>query len=239
MAFRNGLINFLIVMVASLILIVVGIILFIIFNNGFNALRLTGILLILTATIMLLFSKKVCIRNVRLKENIVVTPMTELQISSNIESVKEIIESIKSFNSFEVNTVNGINTAVPVKRSDGIVEMLTAVDSKGSHLDIKVSVFDCVENACKSYEFHYKNYSKDYGIMNSGGTESDRYFVTYKNQLRSSAETMFQLTDIYITYVFFQKQNMIIRLWETRRSGYSSKINDYIDLLSNKLSALK
>ena len=145
MAFRNGLINFLIVMVASLILIVVGIILFIIFNNGFNALRLTGILLILTATIMLLFSKKVCIRNVRLKENIVVTPMTELQISSNIESVKEIIESIKSFNSFEVNTVNGINTAVPVKRSDGIVEMLTAVDSKGSHLDIKVSVFDCVE----------------------------------------------------------------------------------------------
>ncbi|HEY9061901.1 MAG TPA: hypothetical protein VIO64_15550 [Pseudobacteroides sp.] len=239
MAFRNGLISFLIVIVTSLITIAAGIILIVKFKNGFNALRLTGILLILIAVVMLLFSKKVCIRNVRLKENIVVTPMTNLQISSNIKSVKDIIESIESFSSFEVNTTNGVNTAVSVKRSDGIIEMLTGVDPKGAHLDIKVSVFDSVENACKSYNFNYKNYSKDYGIMNSSGTENDRYFVTYKNQLRSSAETMFQLTDTYVTYVFFQKGNMIIRLWETRDSGDSSKIDSYINLLSNKLSTLK
>ena len=48
-----------------------------------------------------------CIRNVRLKENIDTTPMKELQISSNIKGFKDIMEGIESFNSFEVNTSGG------------------------------------------------------------------------------------------------------------------------------------
>ncbi len=158
MVFRNGLISFLIIIVTSLILITVGIILLVKFRNGFNAVRGISILLILIGLIMILFSKKMCIRNVRLKENIDTTPMKELQISSNIKGFKDIMEGIESFNSFEVNTSGGINTAVPVKRSDGVVEMLTGIDNKGSRLEVQVCVFDSVENACKTYEFYHKSY---------------------------------------------------------------------------------
>ncbi|MDP4182322.1 MAG: hypothetical protein Q8942_14685 [Bacillota bacterium] len=84
MAFQKGLISFLIIIFTSLILITVGIVLFVKFRNGFNAVRGLSILLILIGIIMILFSKKMCARNARLKGNIDVTPMKELQISSNI-----------------------------------------------------------------------------------------------------------------------------------------------------------
>ncbi len=178
-----------------------------------------------------------CIRNVRLKENIDTTPMKELHISSNIKSFKDIMEGIESFSSFEVNTYGGINTAVPVKRSDGVVEMLTGIDNKGSRLEVQVCVFDSVENACKTYEFYYKSYGKDYGIMESIGTQSDRYFATYINQLRASPESLYELMDSYMTYLYFQKNNIVISFWEMRGQS-ESKMDQYINLLANRLSKL-
>jgi len=78
MAFRHGLISFLIIIVTSLILITTGIILLIKFRNGFNAVMVLSILLISVGIIMIIFSKKMCIRNVILKEEkIDIMPMKE------------------------------------------------------------------------------------------------------------------------------------------------------------------
>ncbi len=164
--------------------------------------------------------------------------MKELQIFANVKSFKDIMEGIESFNSFKVNTSNGINTAMPVKRTDGIVEMLTGTDSKGSHLEVRVYVFDSIDNAYRSYNSNYKYYGKDYGIMDSGGIESNRYFITYKNQLRASPESLYELMDSYMMYVYFQKNNVTIMISELRRAGYDSKMESYIKLLANRLSKL-
>lgn len=239
MAFRHGLISFLIIIVTALILITAGIILFVKFRNGFNTIRVFSIILILIGIIMMLFSKKVCIRNVRLKEDIAITPIKELQISENIKSLKDIMEGIESFNSFNVNTSSGVNTAVPVKRTDGIVEMLTGIDSKGSHLEIKTYIYDSIQNACNSYDSDYRYYGKHYGIMESSGTKDKRYFITYKNQLRASPESLYELMDSYMTYVYFQKGNVIIELREDRDEDHKSKMESYINLLAKSLSKLE
>ena len=230
MAFRHGLISFLIIIVTSLILITVGIVLLVKFRNGFNAVRGLSILLILIGIIMMLFSKKMCIRNVRLKGNIVVTPLSEMHISHNVKSIKGILEDIESLKEFKVSTTNGVNNA-------GITEMLTGTDDKGSRLEVKILVFDSVESAFKSYNSRYKSYGKDYGIMEKGGAESDRYFITYVNQLRASPESLYELTDSYMTYLYFQKNNIVISLWEMRGQS-ESKIEQYINLLANRLSKL-
>ncbi|KNY30500.1 hypothetical protein [Pseudobacteroides cellulosolvens] len=231
MAFRHGLISFLIIIVTSLILIIVGIVLLVKFRNGFNAVRGLSILLILIGIIMILFSKKVCIRNVRLKGNIDVKPLSEMHISQNVQSIKGIMEDIESFKELKVNTTNGVNNA-------GITEMLTGTDDKGSHLEVKILVFDSVESAFKSYNSRYKSYGKDYGIMEKGGTESDRYFITYINQLRASPESLYELMDSYMTYLYFQKNNIVISLREMRGQS-ESKIEKYIQLMANRLSKLE
>ncbi len=189
---------------------------------------------------MMFFSKKMCIKSARLKEKINVTPLAELRISSNIKSVQEIIESIETLSSFEVNTSNsyGVSAEVATKWKNGTVEMLKGTDTKSSHLELRTFVFDTVENACNSYADKYKNYGKNYGIMESSGTDNDRYFVTYKNQSRSSAETMYQLMDSCTTYVYFQKNNLLIELWEDKRTADTSKMESYINLLVKRLSKL-
>lgn len=149
------------------------------------------------------------------------------------------MESIESFDELEVNTIDGVNIAMPVRTTDGIVEMLTGVAPKGAYLMVNIYVYGSVKGANESYEHNYKNLGKDYGIMTSGGSNSDRYFVTYKNQLRLSGDALYLLTDQYVTYVYFQKRNMIIKLMETKRDDTDSKINDYIKLLSDKLSELE
>jgi len=238
MVFRNGLISFLIVIVTALTLITVGIILLVKFKGGANTIMITSISMIVIGLIMILFSKKVCLGNIKLKENINLIPMKELQISSQVKSLKDNIGGIDSFSSFNVNTVDGVNTAVPVKRTDGIVEMLTGVDSKGSRLEIRTCVYDTFENACKSYNSDFKYHGKEQGILDSGGNESNRYFITYTNQLRASAESLYLLDESYITYVFFQKNNIIISLWEMRGQS-ESKIEKYIQLLADRLSKLE
>ena len=238
MAFRHGLISFLIIIVASLVLITVGIVLLVKFGNGFNAEMGLSILLISVGIIMILFSKKMCIRNVRLKEKLDIVPMKELQISENVQSFKDIMESIETFTSLEVNTSNGINTVVPVKRTDGVVEMLTGIDNKGSRLEVQICVFDSVENACKTYDFYYKIYRKNYGIMESNETQDNRYFSTYINQLRASPESLYELMDSYMVYLYFQKSNIVISFWEMRGQS-ESKIEKYINLLANRLSKLE
>ncbi len=239
MAFRHGLISFLIIIVTALILITAGIILFVKFRDGFNTVRVFSILLILIGIIMMLFSKKVCIRNVRLKEDIVITPMKELNIATDVKSLKDIMEGIESFNSFKISTSNGVNTAVPVKRTDGIVEMLTGTDSKGSHLEVRTFIYDSFNSACKSYDSDYKYYGKLYGIMESSGTINNRHFITYKNQLRASPESLYELMDSYMTYVYFQKGNVIIELREDRDEDHKSKMESYVNLLAKKLSKLE
>jgi hypothetical protein len=240
MAFRNGLISFLIIVATAFILIVAGIIILVKFRNGFDKFGFLSILLILIGITMMFFSKKMCIKSARLKEKINVTPLAELRISSNIKSVQEIIESIETLSSFEVNTSNsyGASVEVAAKWKNGTVEMLKGTDTKSSHLELRTFVFDTVENACNSYVYKYKNYEKNYGIMESSGTDNNRYFVTYKNQSRSSAETMYQLMDSCTTYVYFQKNNLLIELWEDKRTADTSKMESYINLLAKRLSKL-
>ena len=58
MVFRHGLISFLIIIVTSLILIMIGIVLLAKYRNGVNIVRVLNVLLILVGLIIILFSKK-------------------------------------------------------------------------------------------------------------------------------------------------------------------------------------
>jgi len=90
MAFENGLISFLLIMIISFILTVIGIILLVIFKNKTNGLRFIDFLLISIAMIMILFSKKLCLDTVRVKETVDVAPMTELKFSSILKVLKRL-----------------------------------------------------------------------------------------------------------------------------------------------------
>jgi len=217
--------------VTSLILIMIGIVLLAKYRNGVNIVRVLNVLLILVGLIIILFSKKICLRNVRLKGDIVMTPLSEIHISQNVESIKGVFEDIESLKDFKVSTTSGVNNA-------GITEMLTGTDDKGSHLEVKILVFDSAESAFKSYNSRYKSYSKDYGIMEKGGVENNRYFITYINQLRASPESLYELMDSYMVYLYFQKSNIVISFWEMRGQS-ESKIEKYINLLANRLSKLE
>lgn len=234
MVLKRGLVSFLIIILMSLIMIAGGMVIFIESRDGFNLITILGIVLVLVGMTIMFFSKRMCIRNVRLKGNINATPLSELHMSQDIKSLKDIMERIESFKKFTVNTAGGINTVVSVKRRDGIVEMLTGVDSEGSNLEVRTCVFDSIERASKSYEWKFVKLKKEYGVMKTSGTGSDRYFITYINQLRASAESLYELTDSYMTYVYFQKGNIIISLWEVRGKS-ESKIEQYIKLLSDRL----
>ncbi|NLM49001.1 MAG: hypothetical protein GX198_09465 [Epulopiscium sp.] len=90
MAFENGLFSFLLIMIISFILTVIGIILLVIFKNKTNGLRFIDFLLISIAMIMILFSKKLCLDTVRVKETVDVAPMTELKFSSILKVLKRL-----------------------------------------------------------------------------------------------------------------------------------------------------
>lgn len=236
MQFRNGVLSFLIIIVLSLALIIIGTIIFIKSKNIVNLTKILGISMVLIGVIMIILSKKVCFGYVKLKENIAAAPMLEAKIPSPVKSVKDVMKTITSLEFRDYGSVNSNGNS---SQTDMITEILTGIDPKGSHLEVKVFVFGNEEDAYKSYNSEYKRYGKLYGVMDSGGTDKNRYFITYKNQIRSSAESMYQLIDTYVTYVFFQKGNLIIRLWETKRGDTGSKIGSYISLLSSKLATLK
>lgn len=234
MQFRNGILSFVIIIALSLALIIIGIILFAKSKNTISGIKISSILMIVIGIIVMLLSKKVCFGYVKIKENISVTQMMQAKTPSYVKSVKEVMKTIDSlkFNDYGKSYENA-------SESDRIMEILTGNDSKGANLEVKVMVFGNEQEAYNSFDSECNHYGNKYGVLDSGGTEYNRYFVTYKNQIRSSAESFYQLIDTYVTYVFFQKGNMIIRLWETKDSGDSSKINNYINLLSNKLATLK
>ncbi|HOQ17284.1 MAG TPA: hypothetical protein PLC16_02890 [Defluviitaleaceae bacterium] len=94
MAFENGLFSFLLIMIISFILTVIGIILLVIFKNKTNGLRFIGFLLISIAMIMILFSKKLCLDTVRVKETVDVAPMTELKFSSILKVLKRLWKAL-------------------------------------------------------------------------------------------------------------------------------------------------
>lgn len=94
MAFENGLISFLLIMIISFILTVIGIILLVIFKNKTNGLRFIDFLLISIAMIMILFSKKLCLDTVRVKETVDVAPMTELKFSSILKVLKRLWKAL-------------------------------------------------------------------------------------------------------------------------------------------------
>ncbi len=73
--------------------------------------------------------------------------------------------------------------------------------------------------------------------MESSGNQSNRYFATYINQLRASPESLYELMDSYMTYLYFQKNNIVISFWEMRGQS-ESKIEQYISLLASRLSKL-
>lgn len=94
MAFENGLFSFLLIMIISFILTVIGIILLVIFKNKTNGLRFIDFLLISIAMIMILFSKKLCLDTVRVKETVDVAPMTELKFSSILKVLKRLWKAL-------------------------------------------------------------------------------------------------------------------------------------------------
>lgn len=67
------------------------------------------------------------------------------------------------------------------------------------------------------------------------GIDGNQYCVSYVQEYRYSIEEFCMPTGEYVSFVVFQKGNLIIRIWEDTRDKNSTAKDDVIELLAQEL----
>lgn len=97
-------------------------------------------------------------------------------------------------------------------------------------------IFEDTRSAADSFsgECEYSGFNAQFWFE-YGGEGENRYCVSYVQQYRASPDSFCTPLGKYISFVVFQKGNMVIRLWEETEDKDSTVKDEVIELLAEAL----
>jgi hypothetical protein len=217
-------------------------------NN--NSIRVIGVSIMVLSVLSLPFSCSFSLNPIKHGQTIDVASLSDLQIQSEISSVKGMLQITEEFeinkvdqdnykrpfSTINVEIENGINKNTGKEAFWGIKEQIVC---NSAHVQATVILYDTVESARAGYESE-KDYSSgyNYGICKEGGGENNRYFYTFLNQSREDSSGLWELTNRYTSVTVFQKQNLIVKIREDTDNKAERFTNQYIKILAAELAKI-
>jgi hypothetical protein len=153
--------------------------------------------------------------------------MHELSIPLDIQA-KEDITNLGIF-----DQVNDLGNCV-------IGEWMGIGDSK--HRDFQgIKVHFWISGDTSSAETRFLRECGDYSFdspssFEYGGSGYNQYCVSYWKEYRYSTDVFCQPTGMYASYVIFQKENVVITIWENSKNTQNNHKDEVIKLLAEKLA---
>jgi hypothetical protein len=178
---------------------------------------------VLIIVVMLL---NACCGEIRSPQVVNVSPLYELPVPLNIQAEDDLAE----LDIFDQITLYGYGYRG---------EWLGGDDSKHPGLySVKVdlellsdiqSANDIFIGECEHPSFN------DQSRFTYEGNDENQYCVSYVQEYRYSIDAFCEPTGEYVSFVVFQKGNLVIRVWEDTRDKNSTAKDDVIELLAQEL----
>jgi hypothetical protein len=227
--------------------------------------RIIGISLIVFSIVSLPISCILSLGPIKHKQEIDVKPITDLQLSNNVDSLIEILRSLSSteidagqynigsisdhllaaesnkpnkpFNNMRIEVEDGIKKDTGDSAFGGIKEKMVC---NSSNVEMTVILFYGLGSAREYYESEIRSGSGyNYGICKKGGSKDNRYFYTFLNQSREDSGGCWTLTNQFTSITVFQKENIMIKLQEGTDDKNDRHTNEYIKVVAESLKKLE
>lgn len=192
---------------------------------------------IIGSIIVIFLSGYLCFRDVYIKQDVNIEPLINLELPSNITSAIEIFKDKSVFRSYKIIDFNGINIYTNSPSNSDTRERATGYYSKNTFSEVTIELYDTTERAKLDYEWTKSSYKERYKLQESKSNNDYSYCITYVKQTRTDPEGGSELSNSYVSYVTFQKNNLVITMHEDKRKGELSDYNDLIQDLAKCLSA--
>jgi len=176
-----------------------------------------GVFLLFAFLILLRWS---CSWEIRYSQEVDVTPLYELPVPLKIQSADELAE----LDIFDQLTPFGYGYRGEWVGGDfyGVrVDMELLADSQ--------TASDTFTGQCEISSF------KAQSRFEYGGEGENRYCISYVQEYRASIDSFCSPLGKYVSFVVFQKGNMVIRIWEETKDKDSTAKDDVIALLAEEL----
>ena len=92
-----------------------------------------------------------------------------------------------------------------------------------------LSANNAFTSECEGWSFN------DPSRFDYSGEEGNRYCISYVQEYRDPPDAFCAPTGKYVSFVVFQKGNLVIRIWEETRDKDSTVKDDVIELLAQEL----
>ncbi len=180
-----------------------------------------NILLLIIVSMLL----SACCGEIRFSQEVDVSPLYELPIPLRIQSEKDLAE----LDIFDQMTLGGYGYLGEWRGDEGKHPELYTVK-------VYLRISPDVQSANDSFfsECQHPSFSAPSQIDYEGEKEN-RYCISYVQEYRYSIDALCQPTGKYVSYVVFQKGNMVITIWEEAREKDSTTKDDVIELLAQEL----
>ena len=176
-----------------------------------------GVLLLFTLLILLRWS---CSWEIRYSREVDVSPLYELPVPLKIQSVDELAE----LDIFDQLTPYGY----------GYRGEWVGGDFYGVRVDMELLADSQAANDLFTDECDNGFVSKS-SLFEYGGEEGNQYCISHIHEYRASTDSFCRPLGEYISFVVFQKGNMVIRIWEETKDKDSTAKDDVIELLAEEL----
>ena len=103
-------------------------------------------------------------------------------------------------------------------------------------VQVYLDVYSDIQSANNAFTGECEGWSfNDPSQFDYGGEEGNRYCISYVKEYRYSIDAFCRPTGEYVSFVVFQKGNLVIRIWEDTRDKDSTAKDDVIELLAQEL----
>lgn len=146
------------------------------------------------------------------KQNVNVQPLYDLDLNlKDVENISDLID----LKIFEDNIKIQEDNYVWVSLSGPNKKFLDI--PSGSSMWITFRLANNLESSRKNFEIYCTKESSGWASSNVeyGGSQDNQYCISYIQQYRTSPESLCRPMDQYVSYVLFQKDRLVIELFET------------------------
>jgi len=161
----------------------------------------------------------------RYSREVDVSPLHELPVPLNIQSIDELAE----LDIFDQMTPYGYGYHGKWRGDEGKHTNFYTVQVYFEIFEDIYTAYDDFNWECEDWLFNAQS------RFEYGGEEGNRYCISYVQQYRASPDSFCRPLGEYISFVVFQKGNMVIRIWEETKDKDSTVKDDVIELLAEAL----
>ncbi|HBQ25691.1 MAG TPA: hypothetical protein DD791_04790 [Syntrophomonas sp.] len=195
---------------------------------------LLGVVVVITCLGLLKYANYACFEaGVRLEQNVDMTPIAELKLPENIDSVEQLFKD-KSI-SYRVvkpegDLFNGFENSYKIKKKI-IFEYI-----KEPSIYVTVTIYENEEKAKEAY----LDRSRDYNSMKmySAKLNNSQYTVTLMTRSRGSIEWGAILYDEISSSALIQNSNLIVNISERTTDASDTKMQEAINFVAETLGTL-